>query len=96
VGCGTPGQKMREGELALTGSVKTTIHPTSRPVRALRHKVLEGTDTRALFRLNSSQGARERRGPAPEGGGVSAVLGAFLALLSSPTPEPCAFVRGSS
>jgi hypothetical protein len=40
---------MREGELALTGSVKTTIHPTSRQFRALRHKVLEGTDSRARF-----------------------------------------------
>src|SRR5215211_3725116 len=47
VGCGTPGQKRWEGELALTGSVKTTIHSTSRRFRAPEHLVPERTDYRA-------------------------------------------------
>src|SRR5215208_5960082 len=49
VGCGTPGQKRWEGELAPTGSVKTTIHSTRRRGRAPEHLVPERTDYRACF-----------------------------------------------
>ena len=73
---------MREGGLALTGSVKSTIHSTSRPVRALGHLVPEGTDARSPFWLNNGRDVKERKRVAPEGGALPAL-------------EPCALVPKS-
>ena len=43
-GCQAPGQKRREGGLALTGSVRGIIRSKDRPVRALGHIVPQDTD----------------------------------------------------
>jgi hypothetical protein len=74
---------VREGGLALTGSVKSTIHSTNRPVRALSHLVPEGTDARSPFWLNNGRDVKERKGMAPAD------------CAAVPAPEPCALVPKS-
>ena len=83
LGCRTPGQKVREGRLALTGSV---TGPPYTPRAALA--VLSRTKcprVQTLDRLSGSItfGMKERKGMAPAD--CSAV----------PAPEPCALVPKS-